>query len=58
MNTTTEVADLYGISINRVCTIARARGIVGRKVGPAYLWTPAQVRKLKPNKPGRPSPKA
>lgn len=52
--TVSEVGEIYGISRQRVAQIAAERKIKGRRVGRMIAFTAAEVKQLKPGKPGRP----
>lgn len=55
--TVAQVADKYGITTQRVYQLAKARRIEGRTIGHLTVFNAAEVRQLKPGKPGRPWPK-
>ena len=52
---TSAVAAMHETSVRVVQRLAQTRGVVpALVVGKAFLWTPAQARKLKPGPRGRP----
>lgn len=51
--TSTQVAQQLGVSVRRVNALSKARQ-VGRRVGNYVLYSPDDVERLRPGRPGRP----
>ena len=47
LTTTRELAEVLGVSPQRICQLAKAAGVDGVTVGTAKLFTPAEVRRIK-----------
>ncbi len=50
--TTKQVADRFGVTQRRVRQLAKDRGVKGRKVGPIWVFTEAEIRQMTPRPPG------
>ena len=50
--TTKQLATRWGVSMRRVLQLASDRGIVGRKIGNARVWTESEADTMTPRSPG------